>query len=63
MLLEDVAQGLLLAEFLAKRRDVDGAGRSVHSDGFVRGEPDIEGDVPIKSAVEEDKLAEFVFLG
>jgi hypothetical protein len=63
VLLEDVAQGLLLAELLAERRDVDGAGGGVHSDGFMRGEAEIEGDVPIESAVEEDELAEFVFLG
>ena len=38
MLLEDVAEGLLLAEFLAKRRDVDCARGGVHGDGLMRGE-------------------------
>ena len=38
VLLEDVAQGLLLAELLAERRDVDRARRGVHGDRLVRGE-------------------------
>lgn len=38
VLLEDVAQGLLLAELLAERRDMDRARRGVHGDRLVRSE-------------------------